>query len=46
MLVEVAIGQKILLIIGFEYLLHRSKPDRVAVRKKDNPLTVGAKIKY
>ena len=32
-------------MIGFGFLLIRSKPDRVAVRKKDNPLPVGAKIK-
>ena len=38
-------GQKIGFIIGFEFVLQRSKPDRVAVRKKDNPLPVGAKIK-
>ena len=32
-------------MIGFEILLHRTKPDRVAVWKIDNPLPVGAKIK-
>ena len=38
-------GKKIGFIIGFEFLLHRSKPDRVVVRKIDKPLPVGKKIK-